>query len=72
MITITLSDEDAEVLLRALQTVKATGGEKRFVIIPLIENIKAMQGDSQRPFCNRNLMTDQRSLGLSKSKKAAP
>jgi hypothetical protein len=72
MITIVLSEEDTEVLLRALQTVKATGGDERFVIIPLIENIKAMQGDSQRPFCNRNLMTDQRSLGSGKSTKAAP
>lgn len=62
MNTITLSAQEVEALLRALQTSRVSLGEKRLVIIPPIENLKAMQIDSQRPFCNRNLMTDHRAL----------
>lgn len=43
MVTVNLSDEEAEVVIRALETGKASSGERRFVLIPLIESIKSQK-----------------------------
>lgn len=61
MVTIKMTDQEAAIVIRDLETGHASGGERRFVLIPIIENIKFQMRDAGYVKESSNLATQMQS-----------